>query len=123
MPFEKKPKKQVQFPHIKDKPTTSQVLAAQAYRALNKFLLEFKDDVVAVAEYCEVHPQAVYKWIKRGKIGSIAALRLDFRDDCKWTKEKLRPDIADWDRLNGVSDEVRRRIVAGEPHPLSKDAK
>jgi len=50
-----------------------------------------------LADECGVTPQAVYEWVKRGRISAKAATTVHFKTDGYFKREELRPDVVKWD--------------------------
>lgn len=49
-----------------------------------------------LAEQCGVSPQAVYDWVKRGRISATCAKIVDEKTDGLFKKEYLRVDVKEW---------------------------
>ena len=59
-------------------------------------LLEWVGSRKRLADELGVTRQAVYEWIKRGRISAVMAIKVDKRTDGLFTKESLRPDVVRW---------------------------
>jgi len=49
-----------------------------------------------LANECEVTPQAVYEWVKRGRISAKAATIIHRKTNGFFKREELRPDVIVW---------------------------
>jgi DNA-binding transcriptional regulator YdaS (Cro superfamily) len=49
-----------------------------------------------LADELGVTRQAVFDWIKRGRISASMAIEVEKRTDGLFTKESLRPDVVKW---------------------------
>ena len=49
-----------------------------------------------LADECDVTPQAVYEWVKRGRIAAKCATIVHIKSDGYFKREELRPDVAEW---------------------------
>ena len=51
-----------------------------------------------LAEHCSVSPQAVYDWVKRGRISATCAKIIEEKTSGMFTKEYLRVDVKEWNQ-------------------------
>jgi len=49
-----------------------------------------------LADECGVTPQAVYEWVKRGRIAAKCATIVHIKSDGYFKREELRPDVTQW---------------------------
>jgi|TARA_R110000823_G_scaffold300129_1_gene420874 DNA-binding transcriptional regulator YdaS (Cro superfamily) len=49
-----------------------------------------------LANECEVTPQAVYEWVKRGRISAKGATIIHKKSQGFFKREELRPDVIVW---------------------------
>ncbi len=49
-----------------------------------------------LAEQCGVTPQAVYDWVKRGRISATCAIIVEEKTGGLFKKENLRADVKEW---------------------------
>lgn len=51
-----------------------------------------------LADELGITRQAVFDWIKRGRISAVMAVEVEKRTNGMFTKEGLRPDVVKWDK-------------------------
>ena len=49
-----------------------------------------------LADELGITRQAVYDWIRRGRISAVMAIEVERRTDGLFTKQSLRPDVVKW---------------------------
>ena len=49
-----------------------------------------------LANECEVTPQAVYEWVKRGRISAKGATIIHKKSQGFFKRQELRPDVIAW---------------------------
>tara|TARA_R110002126_G_scaffold98741_2_gene229772 strand:+ start:2329 stop:2571 length:243 start_codon:yes stop_codon:yes gene_type:complete len=49
-----------------------------------------------LAEECNVTPQAVYDWVKRGRISAVCATIVERKTDGLFKRADMRPDVFEW---------------------------
>ncbi len=74
----------------------TQIKAEQALQLAS--LLDWVGSRKRLAKACGVTSQAVYEWVKRGRISASAAIIVERETAGLFTKENLRPDVTDWEQ-------------------------
>lgn len=59
-------------------------------------LLNWVGSKARLAAQLGVTRQAVYYWVKRGRISATCAKEVEVLTDGLFTKERLRPDVMEW---------------------------
>ena len=49
-----------------------------------------------LARWCNVTPQSVYRWVKRGRISKKGATTIERVTDGYFKREEMRPDVVVW---------------------------
>ncbi len=74
----------------------TQIKAEQALQLAS--LLDWVGSRRRLANECGVTSQAVYEWVKRGRISASDAIIVERKTEGLFTKEELRPDVTDWEQ-------------------------
>jgi len=59
-------------------------------------LLAWVGSRTRLADELGVTRQAVYDWVKRGRISAVMAIEVDTKTKGEFKKESLRPDVVNW---------------------------
>ena len=75
--------------------TAAKIKQAQALELMQ--LIKWVGSRARLASQCDVTPQAVHNWVKRGHISKKAATIIHRKSDGYFKREELRPDVVTWD--------------------------
>jgi DNA-binding transcriptional regulator YdaS (Cro superfamily) len=74
--------------------SAADIKQAQAHELME--LIKWVGSRALLASECNVTPQAVYEWVKRGHISKKAATIIHRNSDGFFKRQELRPDVVVW---------------------------